>query len=202
MESTVSMSHKNVRRIAVAGILSALTIALNFTPFGFIPIPFLQIQITTMHIPVIIAAMLEGPVIGGLVGLVFGLMSIYTATITPLPIAFAFLNPLVSVLPRVLIGIISYYVFKLFVNLFRGKHSAVSIGFGAALGTLTNSIGVLGMIYILYAQKWVEALGVKGKAPLVVIFGGTLINMIAEITAAILLSIPVVLAIQKLKRRA
>lgn len=66
-----------------------------------------------MHIPVIIAAILEGPVVGGFVGLIFGLSSMYTAAtiFAGLPTAFVFLNPLVSVFPRILIGIAAHYAY-------------------------------------------------------------------------------------------
>ena len=101
MNHEISKSHFSVRRIAITGILSALSIALNFTPIGFMLVPGLQVQITLMHIPVIIGAILEGPVVGAFIGMIFGLTSLYNATYTPLPIAFAFLNPLVSVLPRI-----------------------------------------------------------------------------------------------------
>jgi uncharacterized membrane protein len=89
MNHEISKSQFNVRRITVAGILSALSIALNITPIGFIMIPGLQVQITLMHIPTIIGAILEGPVVGAFVGMIFGLASLYTATYTPLPVAFS-----------------------------------------------------------------------------------------------------------------
>ncbi len=202
MNNTISGSRVNVRRIAIAGVLSALSIVLNFMPqIGFIYVPFLQIQITTMHLPVIIGAILEGPVVGALVGLVFGLMSLYTASVSPLPIAFAFLNPLVSVLPRILIGVVAYYTYRLAAKVFKEKRRGVAIGIGAVLGTITNTVGVLGMIYILYAQRYIEALGEGGKAPLAVLFGGTLINVTAEVVLAVLLTVPVVLSLSRVVKR-
>ena len=147
----------NVRRVAVAGILSAFSILLTLVPsLGYIPIP--PLTITTMHIPVIIAAILEGPFVGGFVGLIFGLSSMYTAATiyAGWPTAFPFLNPLVSVLPRILIGVLSYFAFIAMKKLIKNK--SVSIVFGAIAGTATNTIGVLGMIYILYAQRYVNAL--------------------------------------------
>ena len=104
----------STRKIAIAGIMSAFSILLSLIPsLGYIVVPFTPITITTMHIPVIIAAILEGPVVGGFVGLIFGLSSMYTAAtiFSGLPTAFVFLNPLVSVLPRILIGIVAYYVY-------------------------------------------------------------------------------------------
>jgi uncharacterized membrane protein len=198
----------NVRRVAVAGILSAFSILLTLVPsLGYIPIP--PLTITTMHIPVIIAAILEGPFVGGFVGLIFGLSSMYTAATiyAGWPTAFPFLNPLVSVLPRILIGVLSYFAFIAMKKLIKNK--SVSIVFGAIAGTATNTIGVLGMIYILYAQHYVNALVESAqnqgqqlivKSLFSVIFGGVLVNLVAEIAMAAILCLPVVLAVERIKR--
>lgn len=199
MENIQTRPRVSVRRIAVAGIFSAFTIVLTLIPsLGYIPIP--PFSITTMHIPVIIAAVLDGPLTGAFVGLMFGLSSLYTAAtiFSGMPVAPFFLNPLVSVMPRILIGIVAYYVFALLKKLIRNK--TVSI-VGAALGgTLTNTVGVLGMIYLLYAQEYVEAIGATtvGKSALAIIFSGAIVNMLVEIVAASLISVPVVLAVQKI----
>jgi uncharacterized membrane protein len=198
----------NVRRVAVAGILSAFSILLTLVPsLGYIPIP--PLTITTMHIQVIIAAILEGPFVGGFVGLIFGLSSMYTAATiyAGWPTAFPFLNPLVSVLPRILIGVLSYFAFIAMKKLIKNK--SVSIVFGAIAGTATNTIGVLGMIYILYAQRYVNALVESAqnqgqqlivKSLFSVIFGGVLVNLVAEIAMAAILCLPVVLAVERIKR--
>jgi len=200
MNHEFSKSHVNIRRIAVTGILSALSIALNFTPIGFMLIPGLQVQITLMHVPVIIGAILEGPIVGAFIGMIFGLTSLYTATYTPLPIAFAFLNPLVSVLPRILIGIVAYYSYSALNKAFKEKGQVLSIGVSSILATSTNTIGVLGMIYILYAQRFIDALGLTGKVSGTYIFAMAFPNAPLEIVAAVLLSVPVVLAIRKMRR--
>lgn len=198
----------NVRRIAVAGVLSAFSILLSLVPsLGYIPIP--PLTITTMHIPVLVAALLEGPVIGSFVGLIFGLSSMYTAAtiFAGWPTAFPFLNPLVSVFPRILIGICAYYAYAGVKKLFSKK--SIAIISGAIAGTLTNTIGVLGMIYILYAQRYVDAIvqsaqsqgqEIVVKSLFAVIFGGVLINAIAEIALASVLCLPIVLAIEKIKK--
>ncbi len=86
------------------------------TPLGFIPVG--PTRATIMHIPVIIGAIMEGgPIVGGLIGLIFGLFSIFQAVMNPTPVSFVFLNPIVSILPRVLIGIVSYYIYTLSRNL-------------------------------------------------------------------------------------
>jgi uncharacterized membrane protein len=105
MKGNLSMKI-NVRQIVVAGVLSAIAIVLGVTQLGFIPVPNLSGSATIMHIPVILGAVLEGPVVGVLVGLIFGIYSMVTDT-TGL-----FTNPIVSVLPRLMIGLTSYYTYK------------------------------------------------------------------------------------------
>jgi uncharacterized membrane protein len=201
MNSSISKTRLRIRRITIVGILSAISIGLNYTPFAFMLVPGLQVQITLMHIPVIIGAILEGPMVGAFVGLMFGLFSLYTATITPLPIAFAFINPLVSVLPRVLIGIGAYYVYSLFIRIFKQKKRALSVGAGAAAGALINTVGVLGMIYLLYAQRFLDALGIGDVPAAVAIFGLALPNAPLEIAAALLITIPVVAAVKRARKQ-
>ena len=109
---SVSVKKFNVRKMAITGVLGGISAILGLTPLGFIPIG--PTRATIMHIPVIIGAIMEGPIVGGLVGLIFGLFSVFQALMNPTPISFMFLNPLISVVPRVLIGIVSYYVYVLF----------------------------------------------------------------------------------------
>ena len=190
----------NVRRITIVGILSALTLALSLIPqIGYITIPGLGLQITIVHIPVIIAGIIEGPVVGAFVGLIFGLSSLYTALTSPLPIAFAFLNPLVSILPRIFIGVVAWYVWRAMTTVTKDKARPVSIGIAAAMGTVTNTIGVLGMIWILYAKRFLEALQLDAVSPALVIFGLAMPNFPLELAAAVLLAVPIVMAVKRMK---
>lgn len=100
----------NIRKMAIVGVLGAISAVLGMTPLGFIPVG--PTRATIMHIPVIIGAIMEGPVVGALVGLIFGLFSIFQAITNPTPVSVVFLNPIVSVLPRVLIGVVTYYVYN------------------------------------------------------------------------------------------
>lgn len=97
--------------MAIIGVLAAISIMLSMTPLGFIPIG--PTNATIMHIPVIIGAIVEGPLVGITVGFIFGATSLLKALTMPTITSFAFINPLVSILPRMLIGVIAYYVYKL-----------------------------------------------------------------------------------------
>ena len=144
----------NVRKMSIISVLSAISIMLSMTPLGFIPIG--PTNATIMHIPVIIGAIVEGPAVGMTVGLIFGLTSLIRNLTMPTITSFAFINPLVSVLPRVLIGVVAYYVYQITVKI--TKNSFISGWITGFIGSLVNTIGVLGMIYVLYGARYAQAL--------------------------------------------
>ncbi len=242
----------NVRKLTVIGVLGAISVVLGMTPLGFIPVG--PTRATIMHIPVIIGAIMEGPIVGGLVGLIFGIFSIYQAITAPTPVSFVFLNPLVSVLPRILIGITSYYAYKalnklgnkktiyllyviwtgILYYLIRGlytniidyksiwmiimnavllvvtlgmvyltatklKDKALDTVIAAVIGTLTNTVLVLSMIYLLYAERFVVAIGQDVEFARRVIFGIGVTNGIPESIIAVIIVTSVVSALKKKK---
>lgn len=129
----------SVRQIVVAGILGGIAIFLGYTRLGFIPVPNLAGSATIMHVPAILGGALEGPVVGTIAGGIFGIFSFLTAEV---PI---FRNPLVSVLPRLVIGIVAWASFVGLRRISLDLASAVA----GVLGSLANTIGVLGMAILL-----------------------------------------------------
>ena len=80
------MKRTNVRRLTIIGVLTAISFILLQTGLGIIQIPGLPLKITIMHLPVIIAAIMEGPIAGGITGLFFGVFSILDKLMRPGPI--------------------------------------------------------------------------------------------------------------------
>lgn len=185
-----------VRRMTVTGMLGAISVVLGMTPLGFIPIG--TTNATIMHIPVIIGAIVEGPIVGMLVGLIFGISSLIRSITIPTPTSFVFWNPLVSILPRILIGLASYYIYKLSIK--TTKNEAVSLGIAGAIGTLVNTLGVLGMIYVLYAEKFVTAIGLSADNAFKIISGIGITNGLPEMFVAMIIVTAVVKAIKKVKK--
>jgi len=190
------------KRLVTISLLSGISFVLGFTPLGFIPIP--PANATTMHIPVIIGAILEGPVAGMVIGLIFGVSSIIQALLRPNILSFAFVNPLVSVLPRILIGLVSYYSYRLVFELFSSNkekvskwRDSVSVGVSAALGTLVNTVGVLGMMFLLFGDRMATAMGVEREAVGGVVIAIGLTNGIPEIIIAVLITVGVIRAVKK-----
>ena len=101
-----------IRKLAVTGALGALTVVLSITHLGLIP--FVSgAAITILQIPVIIAVLMEGFAVGLGVGAIFGVSSLIQAAMNPTGILDPFfVNPLVSVVPRMLIAVITFLVFK------------------------------------------------------------------------------------------
>lgn len=123
----------SVRKIVIAGVLAAIAIILGATQLGFIPVPNLSGRATIMHVPAIIGGVLEGSVVGSLIGGIFGLFSFIDAD-TPV-----FKNPIVAILPRLLIGILAYYVYA---GLKRWNEYA-ALAVAGVVGSLTNTVFVL-----------------------------------------------------------
>jgi uncharacterized membrane protein len=195
MQGKMTSNKLGTRQIAVIGMLSAITMVLGSTGLGFIPLP--MAKATIMHIPLIIGAIIEGPIVGATIGLIFGLFSIFQNMTNPSLLSFAFINPLVSVLPRVLIGITAYYGYRLFSK----RNTTFSIGLGAAIGSLTNTFGVLSMIYLLYAAQFASARGIDPATTAKVIYGIALTNGIPEAIVAVLIVTPIALAVKRILRK-
>ena len=172
------MSDTNrTRKIVITGVMAAISVVLGATRLGFIP--WLSgASLTVMHVPVIIGAILEGPVVGGIIGLIFGLFSLIQAAVSPTgPVDVFFTNPLVSILPRILIGITSWLVYRAF----RDRWLPLAVIASSLIGSLTNTVLVLG------------ALGVAGALPWPLIGTITVANGIPEAIAAALISIAVIM---------
>jgi uncharacterized membrane protein len=129
----------SVRQIVIAGILGGIAIFLGATQLGFIPVPNLSGRATIMHVPVILGGALEGPVVGTIVGLIFGIFSFIQADVP------FFRDPLVSILPRLPIGIVAWAVFAAL----RSRSLDLASAAAGVLGSLTNTVGVLGMAVLL-----------------------------------------------------
>lgn len=197
MNTQTSKRSVNVRKMTIISVLSAISIMLSMIPFvGFIQIG--PIAITTMYIPVIIGAIMEGPMAGAVIGLVFGASSLIRALTMPTVTSFAFINPLVSILPRVLIGLLAYYVYELSMKL--TKNVYISGLVTGAAGAITNTVGVLGMIYVLYGARYAEAMGESASAAKTLIMTIAATNGIPEAIGGALVVAAVAVILKKSKK--
>lgn len=189
------------RKLAVIGMLGGISIILGVTPLGFIPLG--PVKATIMHIPVIIGSIVEGPIVGLFIGLIFGGFSMFQAYVMPTsPVQVVFMDPVVAVVPRLLIALVSYYSYRGIKrvvgsdNRKRGRVFATMVA--SALGTITNTGGVLGAIYWRHAATYAEKLKLEpslvGKT---ILYGIAIPNGIPEVIIAVLVVTAVVQALQK-----
>lgn len=170
----------SVRQIVISGLMGAIAILLGVTRIGFIgPFPpLIMVSATILHLPAIIGGVLEGPLVGLIVGLIFGVFSWLQAPTEQPPVNIWFSNPLVSVLPRLFIGVTSAYVYLAL----RKTNEILALAVAGLVGTLTNTVLVIGMIVVL------------GYAPLAVLAPAVAPNAVAEIIVAIIVVTAVVAA--------
>ncbi len=140
---------KNTRNLVITALMAAIAILLGWTHWGFIPW-FGGVSLTIMYVPVVIAAIIVGPISGLVVGLIFGIFSMIQAGIAPTgPTDVWFTNPILSVFPVI------YRSRGLGSRQDSQRWPAAALPLAGAAGSLTNTVLVLGM----NRASWVLTLG-------------------------------------------
>ncbi|MDE6774388.1 MAG: ECF transporter S component [Treponemataceae bacterium] len=142
------MSNKN-KNIAITGAFSALIIVMMLTGLGYIRINP-QVAYTILQVPVILATILGGLVPGLLTGFVFGLSSLIKSAVMPLSLLDPyFLNPLCSIVPRLVIPVVTWLVFTGLKKIPHVPQIVAGI-LAAVIGSLTNTICVFASLCLVY----------------------------------------------------
>ncbi len=190
---------KKTRDMVMTAMFTAIIIAMAFVPYmGYIPLGFMNA--TIIHIPVIIGAIILGPKKGAFLGGVFGLTSMINNTINPNLTSFVFspfysadggasgnfFSIIVCMVPRILIGVVAYYVYKGIVKLFKNmKHANIpACAVAGVAGSLTNTILVMGSIALFFGESYAAAKGLALNALYGVILGVVGTNGIPEAIVA------------------
>lgn len=197
MEKIFNKRKLATKQLVVIGMLSAISIFMGLTGIGFIQLPWMKASI--MHVPVIIGAVFEGPIVGAAVGLVFGLFSIYQNITAPTLLSPIFMNPIIAVIPRVLIGIISYYVFIFIKKKFNKEKLGLSLA--AVAGTLTNTLGVLGLTFFIAQDTFASLKSISTGEVAAALTAIGLSNGIPECIVSVLIVVPVVTGLFKIYKR-
>lgn len=154
------------KKLTLLGVLIAIQVVLTLVNIGLLPLPL--IKATTLHIPVIVGAVLLGPTEGMILGAAFGILSVITNTMQPGLTSFVFspfvtvganngnfLSLFVAIVPRILIGLTAYYSYKLVSQIDRTKIAGYAVA--GVVGALTNTILVMGSIYVLFGEAYAAA---------------------------------------------
>lgn len=171
----INYNSESTKEMVLTALFVAIIIAMAFIPYlGYIPLGFMNA--TTIHIPVILGALFLGPKRGAFLGGVFGLTSMINNTmINPGVTSFVFspfyslgdvhgnfASIIVCFVPRILIGVVAYYVFRLVSRLFKNAKGSNVVAFACAgvAGSLTNTLLVMSGIYFLFGENYASAKGI------------------------------------------
>ncbi len=152
----------NIRQMVIASMFSAITALLVFTPLGMITLPPPLLSVTTVHIPVIVAALVEGPVVGLITALTFGVCSCIRAWETgSVGLTLFFRNPLVSVLPRLIVPLVTVMIYGLWKKGIKPSKVSDKVGviIASVAGAITNTVLCLGMLLVIYGASLTELIG-------------------------------------------
>ena len=189
----------DTRYMALLAMLCGVQLVMGMTGIGFLPLPV--IKATTMHIPVILGAILLGPGAGAVLGGLFGLCSVWANTTAPGLLSFAF-SPFMTTegLPgvikslwiavgcRSLFGVIAGWLWKIFKKLLKQDYVALPVT--AAVSTMIHTILVMGSIYVLLASQYAAAKNVAISAVFGLVMGTVTASGIPEaIIAAVLVTV-------------
>lgn len=175
----------NALLFAIVLLFVIFPLAIGTVQLAFIPL-----------VAIIISAQFIGLKNGIMTGLFFGLVSLAIAYMRPTSILyFAFQNPAISVLPRILIGIAAYYAAAGWRKLFPKLPAVFSYAVGSAAGVITNTVGVLGLILAFYNGR---PLGTAGAAINIEFISAIIVsNSLIEILICTVITPPIILALKK-----
>lgn len=187
---------KDIRWSVTVALMMAIVILLANTPLGMIQLPV--IKATTVHIPVIVGAVVLGPLAGGILGATFGVCSMISNTMAPTLLSFAF-SPFLSTTGligavkalwiaigcRVLLGVIAGW---LWIALKKVKlNQNIGLLLVPFLSSMIHTILVMGSIYVLLASQYAEAKEVAVQAVFGLVMGTVFGSGIPEAIAAMVI---------------
>lgn len=187
---------KDTRWLTSVALMAAIVILLANTPLGMIQLPV--IKATTVHIPVILGAIVLGPMAGAILGGVFGVCSMISNTMAPTLLSFAF-SPFMSMtgIPgavkavwisvgcRIMIGVVAGWLWILFKKC--RLNPVVALPVTGFIGSMVNTAFVMGSIYFLLAKEYALVKSVAVDAVWGLIIGTITASGIPEAIAAAIL---------------
>ena len=191
---------RDTRWMVGVALMAAIVVLLANTPLGMIQLPITKA--TTVHIPVILGGIVLGPMAGVILGGVFGICSLISNTIAPTLTSFAF-SPFmsttglvgavkaiwISVGCRILVGFVAGWLWIILKKLKRSD--TISLAIVGFVGSLSNTIFVMGSIYLLLAQQYAEAKNVGLGAVMGIVMTTVAVNGIPEALAAMVLVVAI-----------
>ncbi|MBR5515110.1 MAG: ECF transporter S component [Clostridia bacterium] len=197
------------KRMVTLAMFCAIIGVLGMTNIGFIPLPL--VKATTMHIPVILGAILLGPKAGALFGFIFGLCSMWQNTFNATSVLYFIFSPFSPELEgvgeilksvwitmgcRILLGIFAGFLWKLLKN--TKLNRTFSLPIVALTSSVFHTVAVMGSIYILFAEKYAQAKDVAREAVFGLVLTTVTVSGIPEAIAAAIIVTALAIALFKI----
>jgi uncharacterized membrane protein len=188
-----TVTSEKTRNLALAGMFTAIIIVMTYVPYtGYISYSPVSPAITTLHIPVILGSLFLGWKYGAILGGVWGINCVIKAFLDPRPENIPFQNPLVSFVPRVIVGIVAALVFAACLKGLKKYFSAI---IATVAATLTNTVLVISALFFFnYFDGFASTVREIFRTVIQVIVA---VNGIIELVAAVVLIPTIYLAISK-----
>lgn len=194
-KAPVTHSGLTLRELTIVGLLAAITIILGISGYGIMALG--PLNVTTLHVPALIGALVEGPRVGAFVGLIFGVYSFWQNFTAPNILSPLFINPLVSVVPRIIFPILAVLVYKSLWKVPQGPRIIIS----AFMGTIFHTCMVMGLIYVLYSNMFAQAMHLSSDQVIGTILILSVTHGIPEAIFAGVIVTPIALALRKALRK-
>ncbi len=209
------MKTEKTFNMVLTGLFMAIIIIMATVPnIGYINL--ILIKVTMVHVPVIIGSIVLGPKLGAVLGATFGITSLINNTFNPSLLSFAFSpfyqvgniggngwSVVIALLPRILVGVVPYFVYRFWVKILPGKkvRGAVSLAVAGISGALTNTILVMSMIYVCFREEFAAAKDIAVEAVYDVILGIVATNGVPEAIVGAVLTMLVGSALLRVTRK-
>ena len=115
------MNNRNLQtgKLTFMGVMLALTVV--FVALTAIPTTSASMALF-IFLPTIVTSIVHGPKSGAVMGFLAGTVTLLRALLAPAsPLDYLFINPLVSVLPRIFIGVVPYFIYVVIKKIIKSK---------------------------------------------------------------------------------
>lgn len=186
----------SIRQLTIAAFLSAITIFLGITGYGFIPLVIMNA--TILHIPTIIGSLSAGRKVGMIVGFMFGIFSFIRSLQAPSALLLfavqynVIADAFICIVPRILIGLIAYELYR-----HLKTREVVRVAVTAVVTTVIHTVLFLGSFTALVGVPYAEAQGIPFMNVINIMLGITAVNGIPEAVVSGLIVTPIVMALQR-----
>ncbi|MCR5254784.1 MAG: ECF transporter S component [Acetatifactor sp.] len=207
------MRNDTIKGLVLTALFAAIIIIMAYTPLGYIPL--VVINATIIHIPVILGSLFCGPKKGAFLGFIFGFTSFLKNTLTPTSLSAFVFSPVIAAgtvgisgvfksaficfVPRILVGVLPYFIYKGIrkLGVCSKLNRVFALAVAGAAGAMTNTLLVMGGIYVLYKDAYAEAQKIEAEAVLGLIGGVISFNGVIEAALAAFLVAVIGLALLK-----